>query len=419
MSNFFEKAEEYSGSHFDFSDEAIATTEVDLASVLKLALEVLESGEFQEKWEIAKIFRSLGKTAIAPLIEVLQNQDADLDTRWFAVRILGDFGDPAVITALVEVLKNNDNEELATMVGTTLTNFGITALSPLVNFLKSEDTRLIATQAIAHIRHPETIEPLLTIIKDQHHLVRATAIEALSSFPDQRIPPRLLEALKDPAAIVRKEAIIGLSVRKDLLLELDLVNQIAPLLKDLNLEVCQQAAIALGRFGTNSSVTELFDVLIATSTPDSLRIDTIRTLGWMGTTTAIEYLEKALFLDIALDPNLCEEIIAVLGRVTEPDLQPKIVDILLNFINSGSILLPDVKIQLAIALGLGQLGDPRGIESLIELLGASDARVRLHTIAALKKIDVSLAYQQLQDLLKTENLPANLSRGIAIALQEW
>ncbi len=80
--------------------------------------------------------------------------------------------------------------------------------------------------------------------------VRAAVIEALGSFHDPRIPPVLIQALKDPAAMVRQAAVIGLSVRTELVPELDLVNRFTEHLWDLNVQVCQQSAIALGRIGT-------------------------------------------------------------------------------------------------------------------------------------------------------------------------
>ncbi|MCY7322588.1 MAG: hypothetical protein LH660_12515, partial [Phormidesmis sp. CAN_BIN36] len=64
---------------------------VPLPLLLNLALQSLESGDFQDRWDIAKLFPSFGDAAIAPLLGLLQDQDADPEAQWFAIRILGSF----------------------------------------------------------------------------------------------------------------------------------------------------------------------------------------------------------------------------------------------------------------------------------------------------------------------------------------
>lgn len=63
------------------------------AYLLELALSILEMGDFQQRWEIAKVFVRLGNVAITPLIDILQDEDAS-ELRWYAVRILGDLKNP-------------------------------------------------------------------------------------------------------------------------------------------------------------------------------------------------------------------------------------------------------------------------------------------------------------------------------------
>jgi HEAT repeat protein len=93
----------------------VSLSDTDLEQVLNLALDVLYAGDFQERWEVAKVFPKLGAIAIAPLIEILEDEEADLELRWFAARILGGFNDPTVITTLVELLKTSEDEDLAAM----------------------------------------------------------------------------------------------------------------------------------------------------------------------------------------------------------------------------------------------------------------------------------------------------------------
>ena len=328
--------------------------------VLTLALDVLASGDFQDRWEIAKVLPNLGTIAIAPLIAIIEDEDADLEQRWFAVRILGNFDRPESIAALVELLKTCDNEDLSSIAADTLANLGPSAIASLTNLLVHEESRQFATSALAQIRQPETIEPLLSVARDSLASVRLAAIEGLSSFHDSRISSVLVEALKDPAVAVRKEAAIALGLRSYLDGEFDLVNLLKPLLKDIRLEVCLAGAIALGRIKTDTAAAALFELFLSKITPVSLQIEAVRALGWMETTTALDYLQKALIessnfqekaanknyeLEITSHPSpLIKEIITILGRVENPNLKPQAADILINLLQAGHpVIVGEVK----------------------------------------------------------------------------
>src|ERR671932_954758 len=84
----------------DAAVESAPLNETDLEQVLNLALDVLNAGDFRERWEVAKVFPKLGESAIAPLIEILEDDEAELEVRWFAGRILAEFNQPSVITTL-------------------------------------------------------------------------------------------------------------------------------------------------------------------------------------------------------------------------------------------------------------------------------------------------------------------------------
>ncbi len=406
-----------------------------LEKAVSLAIEVLEYGDFQDRWEVAKILPNLGNGAIAPLINLLENEDADTEQRWFAARILGKFVKPSypvpqrgsrrvgnrpeVIEALAKLVKNAD-EDLSQIAAETLGNLGPTAVASLATLLLQADSRLFATEALAQIRRSETITPLLSVVTDSQVAVRFTAIEALSSFHDSRIPPVLVAALKDPATAVRKEAVRALGVRAYLDEEFDLVNLLKPLLWDIRLEVCQQAAIAMGRLKTDAAAAILFELLRSATTPIQLQIETIRALSWMETATALEYLEKALIgSNYHIYPTVCQEIVTVLGRWSKPELKADAAKILIDFIESSHRAVQDVGIQQSLALGLGQLGDMRALDVLIQLLANPDNSVRLHSLSALKQLGAGEVRQKLESLLKEENLEPRLREGIAIASQEW
>ena len=348
----------------------------------QLALSVLFSGDFQQRWEVAKIIPRLGKEVIHPLIIVLEDEAVDIEVRWFISRILGEFTDPHIIITLVKLLQQTEHEELILVAVQTLAQIGTKAIDALSELLTQEEYRLLSVQALAHIRSIETINPLLTVAKDSQPEVRAIAIEALGSFHDRRITPILLEALQDTSAKVRKEAVIALGFRRDLAHKLNLVECIKPLLYDLDLEVCRQAAISLSRMGSEEAATTLFKVLSSSATPPILKLDLVRALSWNGTELALNYLQQSLQME---QEQICQEIVAVLGRVIEPQLKVQAVQILIDFWHSAKGQSSQSRLKQNLATAFCILGDTKAVDSLQQLAKEPEESIKLHAIAALKK----------------------------------
>jgi HEAT repeat protein len=385
--------------------------------LLELALTILEQGDFHQRWDIAKVFTRLGNIVIPPLIEILEDADAEDELRWYAARILGDLKNPETIPPLVELLKTNDNEELKTTIATALGQIGTLAIDALTQLLADKNTRLLAVRSLSQIRQKEIIPPLLSVVQDPDVAVRAAAIEALSSFHDERIPPVLVNALDDLAATVRREAVLGLGFRPDLCSQLDLVAKLQPRLYDFNLEVCCAATVALSKMSGDDASEHLFQVLQSPHTPQKLQLEIIRALGWAGNASSLEYLRQAL--NQLQSITLLQEIVKVLGRVQQPNLSTLATEILLEMLQLQHSAAENASVKSAIALSLGQLGRTQAIEPLIKLLADRDSVVRLHAIAALKNLAPEAAYQQLQQLACETTLTPELQQGIATALAEW
>lgn len=385
--------------------------------LLTLALSMLEMGDFQQRWEITKVLTHLGNIAIPPLIDILEDEDAESELRWYAARTLGEFQHPEAIAPLMELLKTDEDEELKAIAVTALGQMGTVAIATLSELLLDEDTRLLAVRSLCCIRKPETITPLLSVVQDPQAAIRAAAIEALSSFHDERVPPRLLNALDDIAATVRRAAVLGLGFRPDLHQALDLVTRLQPRLYDFNLEVCFAAAVSLSRMGSDDAAKYLFDLLISLYTPLPLQLETIRALTWVGTPRSLEYLQTTF--NQTTSETLWQEIVTVLGRVQKPQLRTPATEILLQILLTQHPATEIANVKSAIALSLGQLGKMQAIEPLISLLADSNASVRLHAIAALKNLDAEATHQQLQQLATNATLSPDLQQGIAIALAEW
>jgi HEAT repeat protein len=399
---------------FVLSEDLSTLTAQDLDRVLFLAIAVLREGDFQNQWDIAKIFPGFGKAIIAPLIALLHEQTAADSARWFAARSLGNLHDPDAIQALVEVLETTEDEELSEIAADALANLGSPAIAAVSALLGSASTRLMATQTLAQIRHSETVPALLSVTQDDQSAVRNAALEALSSFSDVRVLAALKQALQDPVAAVRQVAISGLSLRANPATDRDVADLIAERLWDVDLDVCKQAAMALGRLGGTTAIAALLKVAQATTSPLLLQIDAIRSLGWIGTPPALEALQHCCETSPALP--IQQELIAILGRWTDTTTVSQAAQWLVRQLHALSPA--QTELQATIALALGQLQHPLALDPLTRLLASSNAKVQLHAIAALKRMQGDTA-QYLIAMYHQPNQLEALRQGIKIALREW
>ncbi|BAZ16319.1 HEAT repeat-containing PBS lyase [Calothrix sp. NIES-4071] len=353
--------------------------------LLELALLIFERGDFHSRWEMKTVFKRLGSVAIPKLVEILSDDTVDSELRWYTVRILGELKNDKAIPALISLIQTSDDEELRSMASLALGQLGGQAILSLSDLLATEDTRLLATQALCYIRNKDTIAPLLSVAFDSQVTVRAAAIEALSSFHDPRVVPVLLHSLDDESAQVRRTVVTGLSYRRDLHnSELNLVALLQPKLYDDDLGVRNAAAVSLSRIGNDAAASHLYQLLVSQQAPVQLQIETIRALSWVGTISGLEYLQQAL--NIIKSQTLCEQIVTVLGRVQQSDLIDKAADILLEMLRQNHSACCFDSVKSAIALSLGQLGKIDAVEPLTVLLADSNTQVRLHALAALNNL---------------------------------
>ncbi|MEB3310085.1 MAG: HEAT repeat domain-containing protein [Snowella sp.] len=359
--------------------ENFSDNEALIASFVPIALQILARGDFQIRWDMAKLFPSLGDRVVKPLISVLEGETQDLEHCEFAAQILGNFDQPAVIIALVNVLQTRTDEALQAMAISALGRIGPSAIEVLSQRLGDPPTRLLAIQALAQIRRTEVIEPLLSVVSDADPKIRSKAIEALGNFSDPRILPILKSSLQDLAASVRKEALIALSFRLDEGDSVDLLRLLQPRLYDLNLEVCQQAAIVLSKIPNDQSAKALFEVLKTPHTPLLLQLALIQCLAWQKNPTSLSYLQQALNY-LNLEGVL--EIIRVLGRRNHDKIEA--AQILADFFMTNHPLIQEVTIRQALAYSLGQLQVNKTQEILETLSQDTETIVRLHAIAALR-----------------------------------
>ena len=380
-----------------------------MTDVLDLALHLLDQGDFQTRWQVAKLLPELGTRAIAPLVKRLANlaladdDEVDWDLPWFIACILGNMQHPAAVVALVNLLQTTPHEDVASMAALALANMGAIVLPRLAELLRSSATRRYAVQTLAHLQTPAAIELLMQVVSDPDPDIRATAIDALSRLPVPNLAAFLLPALQDTDGRVQRMAVIAAGLQAAQLPEAPLVAALQTHLLTSDLAVAQQAAIALGRMGTPAAVSALAAGL-SEPFPLALSLTIVRELARMASEPALAALAAYLFdpaLTRAIAPldqiAVSQEIARLLGQVETTAARSQAAALLLRLL--AAITHPacqppyDQEILPVIALSLAHLGHTSAIGPLRQQLDRANDRCRLHLLTALKQLDQTAAQQ--------------------------
>lgn len=348
-------------------------------------LQQLLEGDFQARWEAAKRIEAFGDSAIARLITFLQDEDLDWEIRWFIARTLGNVGDEACLKALMQLLQQTQEPELIAIAAEALSQFKAQGIQALKNLLGMPQYRMTAIQALARIRHPSVVEPLLIAAQDANAEIRGVAVAALGYFRSEVVDTQLLKAVQDPSATVRQEAMAHLGLRAYLLNEIDLVETLGPGLWDLHPQVNKAAAIALGRLGTDTAIAKLAEVLTLPHTPEHLQIQIVRSLSWIEQEPALSAL-LAAWQNVPVAIQL--EIAAVLSRLKTLSRQSRAGKALCQWLNAMlRANAPDHhQTKQTIAIALGNLHYVGAQPLLQKLTQDSDAQTRLYAEAALRQL---------------------------------
>jgi HEAT repeat protein len=203
---------------------------------------------------------ALGFSAVEPLISVLKGADVDGDARQAAASALGKIGDTRALEPLIAALKNVING-VRQAAAEALGNIGdARALEPLIAVLKKKEAdweekysyvRPAAARALGNIRDSRALGSLITALKDGNKSVRQAAVGALEQLgwkPDQG---------EDGAWywIAKRDW------RNAVALGPPAVEPFITVLKDEDLNICQAAAVALGKIGNGWALEPLIAAL--------------------------------------------------------------------------------------------------------------------------------------------------------------
>jgi len=379
-----------------------------------------------------------------PILEALS--DEDWRVRREAVREVSERAAPEAIAALLSsVVENHHNPSLlnsalqvlaATDVDTreTLVELlhgpdpdlrmqaalalgeqqDIRAAGALIKALQDEDTnvRYHAIEALGKLKATDAVDALVEIVESRDFFLAFAALEALAKIGDARIAPRMVPLLEDE--LLREPAI-------NLLGQLGDESAIAPLTSLLNTptaptDLIAEALAALSdryeqqyREGAyiadltsrEISPTGIQNLLDALETPGKENLRSIAlVLGWLKRSGVDRALTR-LMGRIDLRNEIIEALVRhgpatldlLMAQLSAEDLEVRRSAVVaLGRIGDSTATtalvktLGDESLTIDAANALAEIGDPKAVDGLLNLIGNDDASIRQAAVSALNSV---------------------------------
>jgi HEAT repeat protein len=144
--------------------------------------------------------------ALAPLLD-----SRDVDTRWWAVRILAELSDGQAPDLIIAALEDED-VSVRQCAALAITRHGDARAVPgLVQLLSDPDSLLarLAANALVAVGSP-AVHPLLELLRDGKPRARFEAVRALALIGDPRAIPALMAVLEEDSTLMEYWADEGL-----------------------------------------------------------------------------------------------------------------------------------------------------------------------------------------------------------------
>lgn len=188
--------------------------------------------------------------------------DEEMGTRWNAALVLGEIGDAAATSALIERVQEDAHPRVRRRAMTALAQLGADAAVPaLVARLASEDRleRRDAARALGKLGDREAVAPLIDALEDDEGFVRRDAARALGQLGDKGAVPALETLAQEPGRAYNPQR---------------------PLAEHEPSPAARAARFALGELGGESGLAAL-EKLLGSEQPH-VRVRAVSTLGALG-----------------------------------------------------------------------------------------------------------------------------------------
>lgn len=358
--------------------------------------------------------------AAKDLAEVL-TQDVDKELKLEVLRALGRIRESRILHNLLPFLQDPDPEIRRQTIFTMGQIRHACVVDDLCDMVHDPDVtvRKLVAVALGMIGHRDGEKGLDTLLKDENHVVRAAAINALSALECFGWELTVAAMANDPAPQVREQVAVSLGnadsatndhVKPLIALSGDLDNKVRyaaisamhsrwnpkfakpsiNALQDTDINIISGAATALGRSGLSTALVPLCE-LLRHDEPEIRSIGALA-LGELGNLQAIPELQKALSDP---DPGVRQSIAEALGQIGHESVVPILIDVL----NDNS---EEVRVRKEAASSLGMLEDDRAVIPLIGLLNNSqDPDLVEAVVWALESIGDDRSVEPLGHLLQS------------------
>lgn len=238
--------------------------------------------------------------------------------------------------------------------------------------LASDDpgTRHAAAETIAQSGRIESLESFTPALRNENWRVRRAAVCGLAAAADQELLEAMLETIRREH---RNFSTLSSALKLFAVTDVDITAPLAGLLKDDDVDLRIQAALALGEQHSPAAVEPLLQAL---DDPDpNVRFHAIEALGRLRAEPAVDAL---IGIAESGDPFLAFAALDALGLIRDPRAAPRLVP-----------LLTDPVLRDGAAHALSTLGDHHVVAPLVDALNTS-ADAALAVMSALATIATRL-----------------------------
>jgi len=368
--------------------------------------------------------------AVEPLLAILPT--ASPQERIAIISALGQIADMRAVLPIIALL-DDEQPNVRRRTAVVLAQLkDWQAVEPLIATLKDNDPqmRMAVANALGQLPDIRSLHPLIATLEDRIPRVRMAAVNALGQIDDPQVTDALLKALQDDEFLVRLAAIRALGMRWEM-----------PLLWKLgstrNAKERGQAASTLGTMNDARAVRPLMATLSDKS--PKVRIEASIALGQLKDLEAIEALRAAkddknsrVRMEVARalrqlrrarkNDALAEKQAQAKtkqstgAKATASKKRPAkavVVDIQpeLKRLSSGN-----PKRRRSAAAALGDLGQKRAVEPLIEIIADESSDVRHAVVRALERLNDARAIEPLVATLADNDFLVRLAAISALGV---
>ena len=349
----------------------------------------------------------IGAPAVRPLTEILCRDDREMCQS--AASILGQIGDPAAVPALLNAVLTSDRD-VRQAVAEALVAIGAPAVEPLIRDLCNpySHSRPTMAWALGQIGDPRAVEPLIAGLSDM--TVHEAAVRALGIIGDARAVDPLIAVLRGAGsgseAAAQALAVIGDPAAGSLVAVLGVSSPVVR-------KAAVDALVSIGAPAVEPLVT-------AMKTDPQVREVAGQALAGMAEPHAIDLLVRALRESDADIRQAAATALARNGWTPTLDRDGAAYRIARKeWAGCVEIGAPAVE-QLIAALdsvdresaarALGEIGDARAVDPLVEVVKGDSRRARQVAAQALGQIGDMRAKRPLIEMLTDSD---DVTRGVA------